>query len=65
MKSIGVRSGAPILQKTAKIVIVRHPAKLSYILGNSFRSSRPEVFNNKVRKTLQNPPENTCDRVSF
>ena len=28
-----LRSNAPILQKTAKITIVRHPAKLSYILA--------------------------------
>ena len=34
MKSIGVtRSNAPILQKTAKRKIVRHPAKLYNILG--------------------------------
>ena len=33
MKSIGLRSNAPILQKTAKRNIVRHPAELSNILG--------------------------------
>ena len=34
MKTISVSSNAPILQKTAKITIVRHPAKLSN-LGHS------------------------------
>ena len=39
MKSIGLRSKAPILQKTAKRNIVRHPVKLSDILDKINYSS--------------------------
>ena len=39
MKSIGLRSKAPILQKTARTNIVRHPVKLSDILDKINYSS--------------------------
>ena len=39
MKSIGLHSKAPILQKTAKRNIVRHPVKLSDILDKINYSS--------------------------
>ena len=36
MKPIGVTLQRTYLTKTAKITIVRHPAKLSYILGLNY-----------------------------